>query len=433
MSHEKRAAAKTDIVSIATATCVRRASMDEMTLQTMDEQADKIIANWSLAALAGNLLPPPFDMAAVSAVFARMGSRLSHVYGVQMRWPVLKNLGKAIGQGIGAVLTASYFGTSMFKYVPGVNIWVALLVQPPMVGAVTYASGHAFKEYYRAMIIEGRSLTSEEVRELAKNAIRERLDALRKSEMRPHVSQRPDLPVSRPKIETRPYEERRMVVLAGGLRRQRQAPGQFLELGPNLPPVRYVAREEVENVSFPVGHPLHGFLYVVHPLVPTQYYLAADFHNRVFAHKVAEVSRMLRNLGASHIKVERVEGYTANATIKAALGAMGEEIKGGAGYNRASGRSIEYEATFRVTAPPRLPTDLVWFDHEDMWKEIAEGRLHHGSETFKLNVEYKDDYGVKANLGRSIEALKIKLELGGDFKQYQATTWHISGEFGDPR
>jgi len=51
--------------------------MDQTKLTTMDEQADNAIANWSLTALAANLLPPPFDMMAVGVVFGKMGARLT--------------------------------------------------------------------------------------------------------------------------------------------------------------------------------------------------------------------------------------------------------------------------------------------------------------------------------------------------------------------
>jgi uncharacterized protein (DUF697 family) len=144
-------------------------------LKDMDTQADEAIANWSFAALAGNLLPPPFDMIAVGAVFAKMGARLAEIYEVPVSWSVLKTLGKSIGKGVGAVLGASYIGSGLFKYIPGVNIWMALLIQPPIVAYVAYSAGEAFKRYFRLRITEGRDLTPEEIRELAEAALHEKL------------------------------------------------------------------------------------------------------------------------------------------------------------------------------------------------------------------------------------------------------------------
>ena len=145
-------------------------------IQILDEKADQTIANWSFAALGANLLPPPFDMMAVGTVFAKMGARLGEIYGVTVNWSVLKSLGLSIAKGVGTVIAASYIGTGLFKYVPGVNIWVALLIQPPIVAAVAYSAGHAFKEYYHAIMTEGRDLTPAQVRELAEIALQKKLE-----------------------------------------------------------------------------------------------------------------------------------------------------------------------------------------------------------------------------------------------------------------
>jgi uncharacterized protein (DUF697 family) len=144
-------------------------------LAEMDRQADKIIGGWTFGSLVGNLLPPPFDVIAVGAAFAKMGYDLSKVYEVPMSMGELKRMGVAIAKGIGAVSGAAFIGSSIFKWVPGVNIWVALLIQPPMVAAVTYAAGKTFKDYYHFRINEGRDLSYDELRELAGKSLREKV------------------------------------------------------------------------------------------------------------------------------------------------------------------------------------------------------------------------------------------------------------------
>jgi len=150
-------------------------NMSDEKLQEMDDEADSVIGSWTFGALAANLLPPPFDYIAVGAVFARMGARLGEVYHVNISWNILKSIGRSIAKGIGSVLAASYIGTGLLKYVPGVNVWVALFVQPPMVAAVAYSAGKAFKQYYRIHITQGRNLSPDEMRELAEAAIKEKL------------------------------------------------------------------------------------------------------------------------------------------------------------------------------------------------------------------------------------------------------------------
>src|SRR5262249_45781645 len=106
----------------------------------MDQQADRTIANWSFAGLAANLFPPPFDYMAVGAVFARMGMRLADIYEVETTWATVRTLGAAIATGCGSVLAAFYVATEWMKWVPGINLWIGLLVQPPVVAAIAYAA-----------------------------------------------------------------------------------------------------------------------------------------------------------------------------------------------------------------------------------------------------------------------------------------------------
>jgi len=128
-------------------------------VRQMDEKADAVIAGWSLGAFAANLLPPPFDTMAIGAVFAKLGA----------------DIGKVIGTGVGGVAAASYVGTGLLKWIPGVNVWVALLIQPPIVAAISYAAGNTFKNYYRIHITEGRDLTPDEIKEMAESHFRSKI------------------------------------------------------------------------------------------------------------------------------------------------------------------------------------------------------------------------------------------------------------------
>lgn len=144
-------------------------------LKTMDTQADAHIKGWSFTALIGNLAPPPFDTIAIGMVFAGMGANLSSIYGVNRSARELFTIGKSMAKGIGAVAVAGHIGTGMLKWIPGLNIWVALLVQPPLVAAVTYAVGNAFKQYYRVLVSEDIILTPDEMKKLAMEALQSKL------------------------------------------------------------------------------------------------------------------------------------------------------------------------------------------------------------------------------------------------------------------
>jgi len=148
---------------------------DARRLAEMDHEADRVIRRWTFGSLAGNLLPPPFDLIAVTSAFARMGVRLGQVYEVEVSWDELKTMGGAMAGGMTAVAGASMVGTSLFKWIPGVSFGVALLIQPPIVAAVAYSVGLAFKTYYHVRITQFKKLSAEEMRTIASSAFREEL------------------------------------------------------------------------------------------------------------------------------------------------------------------------------------------------------------------------------------------------------------------
>ena len=152
----------------ATAMTISAAGM--MTMEERSSQADKIIAGWSLGGLVGNLLPPPFDSMAVGTAMAKMGWEIAKIYEVKMTFGEIKRIGMVLAKGLGAVAAASYIGTGVFKWVPGVNVWVALLMQPPIVGAMSYAAGQSYKRYFEVIQSKGKTLTDEELKKIAETA-----------------------------------------------------------------------------------------------------------------------------------------------------------------------------------------------------------------------------------------------------------------------
>jgi hypothetical protein len=104
-----------------------------------------------------------------------MGTKIGEVYRITVSGKVLKNIGLSIAKGVGAVIGAGYIGTGLLKYIPGVNLWAALLIQPPMVAAVAYSAGSAFKRYYHVLLSDGKDLTPEEMRKLAEDALRQKI------------------------------------------------------------------------------------------------------------------------------------------------------------------------------------------------------------------------------------------------------------------
>jgi hypothetical protein len=44
-----------------------------------------------------------------------------------------------------------------------------------MVGAIAYAAGNSFKDYYRVRITEGRDLTADQIKEMAQSYFRDKI------------------------------------------------------------------------------------------------------------------------------------------------------------------------------------------------------------------------------------------------------------------
>jgi hypothetical protein len=191
-----------------------------------------------------------------------------------------------------------------------------------------------------------------------------------------------------------------------------------------------VARSEAEALlAFPFGHPIANTLYVGHPQAKTLYYPAAQFHRKLFEHKTAEAIRLLRSLGSIRIRIESMEGWSSEffSELDLPLSAKGYQVGAEVSGTRQSASRILWEEHLPGTKRPTLPDGLVWFHHEPIWQSVAEGRLNYGSKNFRLEVAYKDDYGIGANV--SGKAQLTNIELGGKFEEYKSTLWRMEGEY----
>jgi hypothetical protein len=190
-----------------------------------------------------------------------------------------------------------------------------------------------------------------------------------------------------------------------------------------------VSRNAARYLRFPPGHPREKTLYIGNPVSSIVYYPTAQFHHRTFEHKVSEAVHLLMSLGAIYFKVECVEGWSNNLAAKMNLSTNNDllhiETEGKAKQETAS--RILFQATLNNAQIPSLPKDLAWYWDEKNWQNIAEGRLKHDLKSFELDVEYKDDFGVNANL--ELKVAGLGLNLGGDFEDYRATVWRIAGTF----
>ena len=191
--------------------------------------------------------------------------------------------------------------------------------------------------------------------------------------------------------------------------------------------VRQVGRSEASQLRFPPGHPRDGVLYVGHPATPSVYYTIAQFHRLTFEHKFAEAVSLIESLGATEIMVEHVSGWSKEFSIKmsAALPQAGAGVT--FGHNGESDSHLLFKAELEGTSKPAIPDNMVWFEYEPMWQQLAQSRVKFGLKNFSLSIQYEDDFGVNAGLKATVKG--VGLDLGGNFEDYQSTVWKMEGKF----
>jgi hypothetical protein len=194
-------------------------------------------------------------------------------------------------------------------------------------------------------------------------------------------------------------------------------------------PIQKISFDVSQQFEFPPGHPRIDVVYACHPANPATYYPLADFHRVTFEDKFAEAMRLLMSLGADTLYVRHVTGWSSEfaANITIPIGSAKPTAAADATRTQQESNELLFEATLEGSHEPQLPQNMVWFKHEPTWKSIADGRLKYGLDAFRLNVTYKDNYGVDSKLAAAIQG--AGLGIGGKFETHLSTIWQINGSF----
>ncbi|MEH7098165.1 hypothetical protein [Neobacillus vireti] len=196
--------------------------------------------------------------------------------------------------------------------------------------------------------------------------------------------------------------------------------------------IKPIVLEEQSKLKFQVGHPLENTVYVAHPVEKDTYFPFANFHRLTFEHKWAEAINLLLHLGATEIKVVHKTGWkrdfasNMNGNFSVDGVPINSKVNFDSKQNSASGIISEFHLpNNKVT--PQLPDNLVWYEHENTWKEIVRGRLKFNLDKFSLQLEYKEDFNVNADFNAKV--LKYGLGIGGKFEKHESTSWLLQGKF----
>ncbi|MDE6648872.1 MAG: hypothetical protein K2K45_02975 [Muribaculaceae bacterium] len=142
------------------------------------------------------------------------------------------------------------------------------------------------------------------------------------------------------------------------------------------------------RISFPVGHPMVGQVYVAHPVAPDKYILLDDHALAITEEKIREFCYFVQCMGATKISIKFSNASdklsaTVNTSNKGggiSVNSIDVDIKAEeASDNRMRERLkhlMLFNQEFYPVAKPYIPDDLSWFDQEPSWKQLAKQRMN---------------------------------------------------------
>lgn len=189
-------------------------------------------------------------------------------------------------------------------------------------------------------------------------------------------------------------------------------------------PIYIATPDEVAGVTFPTIEPSLNSLYIANPVAHDIYYNASQFHELVEKHKFNEVVRILQSLGATKITAINNEEQKSGANGKVDTDFGGA----GAAYDKGKTSKIYFNGTYKPKHKPSLPDKLFWYEKNGDLKNIVEGRLFSGMESFELMFEVTDDFRINGDLIAKLEKV-TGIKLKGEYKSFKKTCLRITGEF----
>ncbi len=193
--------------------------------------------------------------------------------------------------------------------------------------------------------------------------------------------------------------------------------------------INLLPKSIISNLNLLPGHPRNKVIYAGNPVEKKNFIPLADFHRITFEHKFSEILSILMHLGATEITVEHITGWGKefSSQLSVPISEYNADIEADVDIKNSKKKSIIFKAKLKGNETPCLPDNLIWYDFENTWQKIAEGRIKFGLENFNLNLQYNDDFGINSSFIAKIE--KDGFQLGGKYEKHISTVWNINGIF----
>ena len=153
------------------------------------------------------------------------------------------------------------------------------------------------------------------------------------------------------------------------------------------------------NIKMPTGHPIKNTLYIGHPCIPNRYIPFDEYEATLMSEKLDEFCWLCQNLGAKEIHLvneNSLEEFCSRNSSSYTGGSVGYSGFGASGSYGSSSSSSRYNSSFfrckinqtfaNPVTTPRIPNDLIWFEHEDSWKNLVR-QSSLGMGEYHVNIE----------------------------------------------
>lgn len=236
-----------------------------------------------------------------------------------------------------------------------------------------------------------------------------------------------------------PYQERKVLFVTDG----------YSTLEQNSIAVLHI--NELENLTFPIGHPMVNQLYVAHPLIQNHYIPFENYEVELIQDRVREFCSLMEGMGATSItvgyqqfNVSESESY-ANTNALAAVGMKFYSAQASVNqqetnkFMQSLGQSLNLHQTYNPFQQPFIPDNLIWYPQEPTWQRLVEQRLRGSITSHTESIETNKTQVINNDSLSEIQAelqvllsnanLEISTSTSETLKQHDNVVLQIHVEF----
>ena len=236
-----------------------------------------------------------------------------------------------------------------------------------------------------------------------------------------------------------PYQERKVLFVTDG----------YSTLEQNSIAVLHI--NELDNLTFPIGHPMVNQLYVAHPLIQNHYIPFENYEVELIQDRVRDFCSLMEGMGATSItvgyqqfNVSESESY-ANTNALAAVGMKFYSVQASVNqqetnkFMQSLGQSLNLHQTYNPFQQPFIPDNLIWYPQEPTWQRLVEQRLRGSITSHTESIETNKTQVINNDSLSEIQAelqvllsnanLEISTSTSETLKQHDNVVLQIHVEF----